>query len=130
MRNYYFNKAYAKPLSHFSLFGTLLALIEVQRQANLYRAGIKNKLTVFGICGNYDTVTKLIEDVNSRPYVDLSLLFFKSEPYPIRPYHPDHVSTLEEDKNYRWGNTDVGNRRMAMLALMIKDLTNYLQTEA
>lgn len=121
MKNYHFSKATAKRYEVVQLFRLLIALIEVQRRANLYRANVKSGLTFYGICDNVDEI------LPDGLYPGLRSLFFKGNSYPIQPYHSNSSMS---DQKHRWGYNETGNRRMDMLALMIKDLTEYLTNEA
>jgi hypothetical protein len=129
VENYQFNKDMARMTTISSLFKVLIALIEVQRQANLYRSGVtNNKLQIYGICSHMGHILNRI-----LPHSDqlLPSLFFKGEQYPLRPYTPEGVYATRDDyKEFRWGNNEMGNKRMKLLALMIKDLTDYLTHEA
>jgi hypothetical protein len=122
--SYKFDKQCAANISLTRLFKILIGLIEVQRKASLYRAGCKNhKLQASGICGNIDNVVGL----NSQ---NLNYLFFKGNNYPIVPYNQHTARDLDSLRNFRWDNNDIGNKRMKLLELMIKDLTNYLIKDA
>jgi hypothetical protein len=102
------------------LFKLVLILIEVQRKANLFRAGIDvPDLVSGGICVNIDKITMM--------YVDQYMMFFKDLAYPIDPYSEPWCDSSKESF---WGNNPTGNLRMQMLARMIKDLTEYLTNEA
>lgn len=129
MENYQFNKDMARMMETGSLFKVLIALIEVQRQANLYRSGVKNHdLSIFGICSNMGFI---LHTALRNSDLLLPSLFFKGEQYPLRPYTPEGVTASRDDyKEFRWGNNEGGNKRMELLALMIKDLTDYLTHEA
>ena len=132
MKNYHFSKASAKEHSVKMLFSILLVLIETQLQATRYRLKLPNTLTRCGICDNvYANLVKAYTGNGVIHDYDLSELFFNGLAYPITPYSPDSPwSLISEEKEHRWGDTDTGNRRMLMLARMIKDLTNYLTNEA
>jgi hypothetical protein len=131
IQDYKFNKQYASTRTLKYLFQTLIGLIEVQRNANLYRSGCKNHaLQSSGICSNLDY---------HIPFNSISLtdIFFNGASYPITPFSPVvqsgtwiRNSNYEVFREFRWGHNDIGNKRMKLLELMIKDLTNYLTKEA
>lgn len=132
MKNYHFSKRSAKEHSVKMLFSILLMLIETQFQATRYRLKLPNTLTPCGICDNvYVNLRDALGSTSRIDDYDLGELFFNGLAYPITPYSPtDFWATNSAEKEYRWGNTHTGNRRMLMLARMIKDLTNYLTHEA
>lgn len=123
MDNYRFDSKVAKKMSLRNLFVILIGLIEVKRRVVLYRDNATTQLSQFGICNNLIEVTK-----NSEASW-LSPLFFKNCVYPILPYFYSGYSRFEQIKA-RWGNNPIGNQRIAMLDLMIKDLTSYLTKRA
>ena len=123
MKNYHFNLTVAKRVPLRNLFVILLGLVEVQRKATLYRAGVHTDLEQFGICSNLDQITRRGEASW------LSYLFFKGEGYPIVPYWTD-AHGPDGKREARWGHNDLGNQRTAMLNRMIKDLTHYLTNKA
>lgn len=119
MATYTFDEKFAKTVSLENLFKLVLVLVEVQRKANMFRAGLPvTDLNPAGICSNIDRVCWV--------YVDWYRLFFEDEAYPIQPYHHNESIGIEAF----WGNNPVGDSRMEVLALMIKDLTEYLTNEA
>lgn len=123
MKNYHFNLTVAKQVPLQTLFTMLIGLVEVQRKATLYRAGIRTDLSQFGICSNLQYITK------GRESYWLTALFFKGESYPIIPYWT-YDCGFTEKREARWGHNNLGNRRTAMLNRMIKDLTHYLTHKA
>jgi hypothetical protein len=132
MKNYHFSKTSAKKHSVEMLFLILLVLIETQLQAARYRLKLPNTLTQGGICDNvYTNLEKGAGRYRILNDYDLGELFFNGLAYPITPYSLNGPwSANSEEKEYKWGDTDTGDRRMLMLARMIKDLTNYLTHEA
>ena len=128
MQNYHFDRTTVKFYKTVELRTILVGLIEIKYRATLYRAGVKkNKLRSAGICGNLERITP----PNFCVFYDLSRLFFKDYAYPISPYSSNiYRSTDAYEKEFRWGDNEIGNRRVAMLDRMIADLTSYLTNKA
>jgi hypothetical protein len=119
--HYRFNTIAAKNTPIDRLFRLALILIEVQRKANMFRAGIVvPDLLNEGICFNVTEVMPV--------GVALSKLFFKGAAYPIWPYY-DNYQNPGSKAGY-WGHNVTGNKRMALLDRMIKDLIHYLTHHA
>lgn len=127
MENYEFNVCEARKSTPTELATVLTALIEVQYQAAIYRntSRSSDKLSSWGICSNANYI---YGSIMPRDIMYLSPIFFKSLKYPIIPYEPENFCT--DDKEFRWGFNMLGNKRMKMLELMIKDLTEYLTKHA
>jgi hypothetical protein len=120
MQNYRFSVKAAKQEPVEELFKMALVLIEVQRKANMFRAGLAvPDLKDTGICGNMDQVLSVC--------VDHYDIFFEGRAYPIEPYSNRFGSGNVEDY---WGHNAVGNRRIAMIDRMVKDLIHYLTYKA
>lgn len=125
MNFYRFNRKVADSCNKQVLLAVLIALVDVQYQATLYRVNTNSKLGTHGICDQVLDI--LLDNVYSTDYrviVKLEKLFFKNDVLPIKPYSgpPD-----ENQKEFRWGHNERGDKRIAVLKLMIDDLSNYLQ---
>ena len=133
MQNYYFDIREVSRVKRASLFALLYALIEVKYQATLYRAGVHTQLYSDGICSNVLSVLEPFEtDKRFLRDIYIADLFFEGKTFPILPYSAFYMSKnneIEYNKSYRWKSHSIGTRRMAMLDLMIKDLTHYLLTQ-
>jgi hypothetical protein len=69
----------------------------------------------------------LVFDSSSVNSYYLRDLFFNGCNYPIHPYS---LGFADECIDYKWGKGHIGDQRVKMLALMIKDLTNFLNRNA
>lgn len=130
MENYYFDIREVSRVKRTSLFALLYALIEVKYQATLYRAGVHAQLYSDGICSNVLSILEPFEtDERFLRGIYIADLFFEGKAFPILPYSVAKNYEIEHNKTYRWKSDDIGTKRMAMLDLMIKDLTHYLLTQ-